>query len=391
MALTKVVMPKTGAEMEEGRIMAWRRSEGERVRKGEVLLEIETDKAIMEVESPESGILLKRLHAEGQTVPATCLIAVLGDGSEAAEQIGEFIQSEDATPLPQPRPVSAGTEILPPPSTLPGTGRIKASPLARRLAEEKGIDLASIEGTGPDGRIEKEDVLRAVDRRAAAAPSSDLVVPLSPMRRAIARRVAQSNQEVPAFSVTLSLDMTGALSRKKELQAAGILASINDLVVFGVSRVLASYPDLNAEFKGDSILRHGDINIGIVVGTEEGLYVPVVRAADRLSLEEIAAETERLTSLAQRKAITEKALTGGTFTISNLGMYGVDSFNAVILPAQTGILSVGSIVEKPVRGKNGELLWSFAMSVTLTVDHRAVDGLTAAKFLSDLKSLLQAL
>jgi pyruvate dehydrogenase E2 component (dihydrolipoamide acetyltransferase) len=389
--LTKVLMPKTGAEMEEGRIMAWRRSEGEHVRKGEVLLEIETDKAIMEVESPASGILLKRLPAEGQTVPATRLIAVLGDGSETAEQIGEFIQSEDATPLPQPGPVSAGTEILPPSSTLPGTGRIKASPLARRLAEEKGINLASIEGTGPDGRIEKEDVLRAVDTRAAAAPSSDVVVPLSPMRRAIARRVAQSHQDVPAFSVTVSLDMTGALSRKKELQTAGKLASINDLVVFGVSRVLASYPDLNAEFKGDSILRHGDINIGIVVGAEEGLYVPVIRAADKLSLEEIAAETERLTSVAQRKAITEKALTGGTFTVSNLGMYGVDSFNAVILPSQTGILSVGSIVEKPVRGKNGELLWSSAMSVTLTVDHRAVDGLTAAKFLSALKSLLQAL
>ena len=390
MALTKILMPKTGAEMEEGRIMAWRKSEGEPVRKGEVLLEIETDKAIMEVESPTSGILLKRLHGEGQTVPATCLIAVLGDGSEAAEQIGEFIQSEVATPLPQPRAVSAGAEILPPPSTPPGRGRIKASPLARRLAEEKSIDLASIEGTGPEGRIEKEDVLRAVEA-GAAAPRNDRVIPLSPMRRAIARGVAQSHQEVPAFSVTLSLDMTRALSRKKELQAAGISASINDFAIFGVSRILASYPDLNAEFKSDSILRHGDINIGIVVGAEEGLYVPVVRAADRLSLEEIAAETERLTSLVQRKAITEKALTGGTFTISNLGMYGVDSFNAVILPGQTGILSVGSIAEKPVRGRNGELLWSSAMSVTLTVDHRAVDGLAAAKFLSDLKSLLQAL
>ena len=390
MALTKIVMPKTGAEMEEGRIMAWRKSEGEQVRKGEVLLDIETDKAIMEVESPASGILLKRLHPEGQTVPATCLIALLGDGSEAAEQIGEFIQSEVAAPLPLPRAVSAAAEVLPPPSTPSATGRIKASPLARRLAEEKGIDLASIEGTGPEGRIEKEDVIRAVEAR-AAAPGNDRVAPLSPMRRAIGRRVAQSHQEVPAFSVTLSLDMTRALARKKELQAAGISASINDLVVFGVSRVLASYPDLNAEFKGDSILRHGDINIGFVVGAEEGLYVPVIRAADKLSLEEIAAETERLTSLAQRKAITEKALTGGTFTVSNLGMYGVDSFNAVILPAQTGILSVGGIVEKPGRGKNGELLWSSAMSVTLTVDHRAVDGLTAAKFLSDLKSLLQAL
>jgi pyruvate dehydrogenase E2 component (dihydrolipoamide acetyltransferase) len=168
MALTKILMPKTGAEMEEGRILAWRRSEGEPVRKGEVLLEIETDKAIMEVESPTSGILLKRLHGEGQTVPVTCLIAVLGDGSEAAEQIGEFIQSEVATPLPQPRAASASTEILPPPSTPPGTGRIKASPLARRLAEEKGIDLASIEGTGPERRIEKEDVLRAVEARAPA-------------------------------------------------------------------------------------------------------------------------------------------------------------------------------------------------------------------------------
>ena len=176
MALTKILMPKTGAEMEEGRIMAWRRSEGEPVRKGEVLLEIETDKAIMEVESPTSGILLKRLYGEGQTVPATCLIAVLGDGSEAAEQIGEFIQSEVATPLPQPRAVSADAEILSPPSAPPGKGRIKASPLARRLAEEKGVDLASIEGTGPEGRIEKEDVLMAVEAR-AAAPGNDLEPP----------------------------------------------------------------------------------------------------------------------------------------------------------------------------------------------------------------------
>lgn len=170
MPLTKILMPKTGAEMEEGRIMVWRRSAGEPVRKGEVLLEIETDKAIMDVESPASGILLRRLHAQGQTVPATALIAVLGDGSETAEQIDDFMQSEVATPLSQPRPVSAGAEVLPPPATPPATGRIKASPLARRLAEENGIDLAFIEGTGPEGRIEKEDVLRAIEARAADSP-----------------------------------------------------------------------------------------------------------------------------------------------------------------------------------------------------------------------------
>jgi len=168
MPLTKILMPKTGAEMEEGRIMVWRKSDGEQVRKGEVLLEIETDKAIMDVESPASGILLKRLHAQGQTVPATALIAVLGDGSEDAGQIDEFIQSEVATSLPQTQAVSASARNLPSPATPQVTGRIKASPLARRLAGEKGIDLASIEGTGPEGRIEKEDVLRAIEAQAAA-------------------------------------------------------------------------------------------------------------------------------------------------------------------------------------------------------------------------------
>ncbi len=390
MPLTRIIMPKTGADMEEGRILAWKKKEGERVAKGEVLLEIETDKATMEVESPESGLVLKLFRREGDTVPATELIAILGEGNESAEEVGKLVSVRREAATRQPAP-AAQTEASAPPARSEGPARVKASPLARKLAQEMGVDLAKVRGTGPEGRIEKDDVLKAAEAKTASIKPSDEVVALSPMRRAIARRVTRSKREIPDFSVTMAMDMTAALRKKEELQQAAKEVSINDLLIFAVARVLPRHPTLNAEFKDDSLLLHRDINIGFAVGTDDGLYVPVVRYAGLMTVEDIARETQRLSSKAEQKHLIEEDMTGGTFTISNLGMFGVNSFTAIISPPQTAILSVGRVVEQPGRSEDGALVWRPEMAATLTVDHRAVDGLAAAEFLSDLRDFLKSL
>jgi pyruvate dehydrogenase E2 component (dihydrolipoamide acetyltransferase) len=393
MALSQVIMPKTGAEMEEGKIVSWKKQPGERVATGEILLEIETDKATMDVESPATGLLLRSLFPAGENVPATNLIAVIGDGTESAEEIASFIQSisrpgsAPAAPV-APEPAAA---LAPQTGSKASDQRVKASPLARRLAQEKGIDLASIQGTGPEGRIEKDDVIRAAEAKVAEPSRNDEVIKLSAMRRAIGRRVRASKQEIPDFSVTMIMDMAAALRKKSDLQAAGKLVSLNDLIIFATARTLVAHPDLNAQLEADSLRHHRDVNVGFAVGTAEGLYLPVVRHADRLRVEEIAAETERLTRKIESKQIAEEDLSGATFTVSNLGMFGVESFTAIIVPPQTGILSLGTIVEQAVRGDASAIAWQPVMSATLTVDHRVVDGLAAAKFLRDLKAQLAVL
>ncbi len=392
MPLTRVIMPKTGADMEEGRILAWKKKEGERVAKGEVLLEIETDKATMEVEAPNSGVVMKLFFADGVNVPATHLIAVLGDGNESAAEIAQ-LSSEGSSPAPAAataRPAETVAASLPAARPSAG-GKVAASPLARKLAQEMGIDLATVQGSGPGGRIEKEDILKSAESAEPSVATVGTRVPLSPMRRAIARHVTRSMQEIPNFSVTMAMDMAAALRKKSELKAAGKSVSLNDLLIFAVSRVLPRHPSLNAEFLSDAMLLHQNVNIGFAVGADDGLYIPVVRSASTLSAEQIAAETRRLSAKAGSKQISEEDMAGGTFTISNLGMYGVESFTAIISPPQTAILSIGEIRENSVRGDDGSLAWRLEMAATVTVDHRAVDGLAAAKFLADLRDFLMSL
>jgi pyruvate dehydrogenase E2 component (dihydrolipoamide acetyltransferase) len=396
MPLSQVIMPKTGAEMEEGKIVSWKKQPGERIKTGEILLDIETDKAVMDVESPASGVLLRSLFAAEEKVPATHLIAVIGEGTESAEEIDRFIKSithpssAPDTPTAASEPAAAAA---PQTSSKGSDQRIKASPLARRLAQEKGIDLATVQGTGPDGRIEKDDVLRASTTKVAApapASSSGDVVQLSSMRRAIGRTVKRSKQEIPEFSVTTQMEMAAALRRKDHLKAAGKTVSLNDLILFATSRTLVAHPDLNSLLEGDS-LRRREINIGFALGTDEGLYLPVVRKADKLSIEEIATVTAQYAAKAEKKQITEEDLTSGTFTVSNLGMFGVESFTAIIVPSQAAILSVGAVADQPRRDDQGGLTWHPVMAATLTLDHRVADGLAAARFLRDLKTQLNAL
>jgi pyruvate dehydrogenase E2 component (dihydrolipoamide acetyltransferase) len=400
MALSEVIMPKTGAEMEEGKIVSWKKQPGERVATGEILLEIETDKATMDVESPATGVLLRSLFAADEKVPATHLIAVIGEGNESAEEIDRFIKN---LTHPGPAPVAPAAPpafepaaaAAPPASSKGSDQRVKASPLARRLAQEKGIDLAAVQGTGPDGRIEKEDVLRAATTKPAApvpvtSSTSGEVVPLSTMRKAIARTVVRSKQEIPEFSVTMQMEMGAALRKKNALKAAGTPVSVNDLILFATAKTLAAHPDLNSLLEGDT-LRRREINIGFALGTDDGLFLPVVRKADKLSIEEIATVTGQYAAKAEKKQITEEDLTGGTFTVSNLGMFGVESFTAIIVPGQAAILSVGAVVDQLRRDDNGGLTWHPVMAATLTLDHRVADGLAAARFLRDLKAQLNAL
>lgn len=391
MPLTRVIMPKTGADMEEGRIVAWKKKEGDRVAKGDVLLEIETDKATMEVEAPESGVVMKHFYADGDTVPATRLIAAIGEGNESAAEIAQ-LASEGAAPAPvaQERPAETTAAALP---TLKssGGGKVAASPLARKLAQEMGVDISRVQGTGPGGRVEKDDVIKAAEASKSTSGSGDTRLPLSAMRRAIARHVTRSKQEIPDFSVTMVMEMTAALRQKSELRAAGKEVSINDILLFAVSRVLPRHPSLNAEFQTDALLVHHDVHIGFALGSDDGLYIPVVRSAQQLSVEQIAAETRRLSEKATTKRLTEDDMAGGTFTVSNLGMFGVESFTAIISPPQTGILSVGQVRDNPVRAGAGSFTWCPEMAATLTVDHRAVDGLAAAKFLADLRDFLKSL
>jgi pyruvate dehydrogenase E2 component (dihydrolipoamide acetyltransferase) len=377
--------------MEQGRIVAWRKKEGERVAKGDVLLEIETDKANMEVEATESGVVLKHVFAEGANVPATHLIAIIGDGNESAEEIARLSSQGDT---PAPVKTERPAEVAAPSQTAPKAasgGKAPASPLARRLAQEMGIDIATVQGSGPGGRIEKEDVLKAAEGAEPAAPAGDTRVPHTPMRRAIARHVTRSMQEIPNFSVTMAMDMTAALRKKNELKSAGKDVSLNDILIFAVSRILPSHPNLNAEFQPDALLVHQDVHIGFAVGAEDGLYIPVVRSAGKISVEEIAVETRRLTDKVAAKTLMEEEMAGGTFTISNLGMFGVESFTAIISPPQTAILSLGEVRESPVRTGDGSLAWHPEMAATVTVDHRAVDGLAAAKFLAALREFLKLL
>ena len=400
MALTEVIMPKTGAEMEEGKIVSWKKKPGDAIKSGEVLLEIETDKATMDVESPATGVLLRALFPEGEKVTATHMIAVIGDGSESASEIDRFIKGDTqpvtATEAPAAPAATASIAAAPAPcAPAPSDQKVKSSPLARRLAQEKGIDLATIQGTGPDGRIEKDDVLRAATAKAAApvlvpAPSNGGVIQLSTMRKAISRTVVRSKTEIPEFSVTMQMEMAAAIRRKNALKAAGTPVSVNDLILFATARALALHPDLNSLLEGDT-LRRREINIGFALGTDDGLFLPVVRKTDKLSLQEIATITSQYAAKAEKKQITEEDLTGGTFTVSNLGMFGVESFTAIIVPGQAAILSVGAATDQLRRDGNGGLTWHPVMAATLTLDHRVANGLEAARFLRDLKAQLNAL
>jgi pyruvate dehydrogenase E2 component (dihydrolipoamide acetyltransferase) len=411
----EVKLPRLGQGMESGTIVRWLKSEGDTVEKGEPLFEVDTDKATQEVESELSGVLLAIAVAEGE-VPVGQTVAVIG---EPGEEVAIADRSETASKSPEPEapapvePASAGPDVDETPfrAAINGaredTTRIKASPLARRMARERGVDLAGLTGTGPDGRIIAEDVERAASGTPAVAAVAPAVAPsaaaasptrapdevesvqLTSIRRTIARRLTEA-WTVPAFQLTVSADMTEAnelIQRSRELDPDARV-TVTDLLAKVCARALVRHPDVNVQFAGDSIQRFPSAHIGIAVAAPQGLYVPVIRSVERLSLPEVAARRAAIVAKARDGALQLADLEGGTFTISNLGMFGVEQFIAVLNPPQAAILAVGAAIDKAVV-VDGELVIRPMMTVTLTVDHRAVDGAPAADFLRTVKTFLE--
>jgi pyruvate dehydrogenase E2 component (dihydrolipoamide acetyltransferase) len=401
--------------MEAGTIVRWLKSEGDQVEKGEPLYELDTDKVTQEVEAEASGVLLKILAGEGEEIEVGKRIAVIGEQGEdvAAEAEVEEDEQEEGSPgeareeerergrEAAQRPVRdsgpvegvRGNREVPPtqheaqPSRV--DGRVKASPLARRIARERGIELTSLTGTGPEGRIVAEDVERAAATPAhatvGAAPLEAEVVPLSSIRRTIARRLTKA-WEAPAFQISMSADMTRAQALRERLRDQKV--TVTDVLTKLSAIALLRHRELNAQFADDELRIFPSANIGLAVATERGLIVPVLRKVERKSLVQLAVERGQLVERARTAKLTQEDLEDGTFTISNLGMYGVEIFTAVLNPPQAAILAVGAIEEKPVV-EEGELVVRPMMAMTLTCDHRAVDGSNASEFLRELKLLIE--
>ena len=384
---TEVKLPRLGQGMESGTIVRWLKSEGEQVSKGEPLYELDTDKVTQEVEAEASGVLLKIAVNEGEVEVGRTIAFIGKEGENVAV---EAVEAPKPAKEEAPKPV----EKTPEPQPTTTNGRVKASPLARRLARERGIDLSSVRGTGPEGRIVAEDVERSEVQPArapvAATPSGEVTsTPLSNVRKTIARRLTEA-WTVPAFMLTVSADMTRAnelVARRRELEP-DVRVTVTDLLTRVCAQALARHPGMNVQYTDDALLSFPNANVGIAVAAPQGLVVPVVHNAEQLSLTQIANVRGDLVSRARDGKLRAEDIDGGTFTISNLGMFAVDQFVAVLNPPQASILAVGATREQVVP-RDGELDVVPLMTMTLTCDHRAVDGATGAEFLDTIKTFLE--
>jgi pyruvate dehydrogenase E2 component (dihydrolipoamide acetyltransferase) len=408
---TEIKLPRLGQGMESGTVVRWLKQEGERVEKGEPLYELDTEKVTQEVEADASGVLLKISVQEGE-VPVGQTIAVIG---EEGEEVAEAEEAPEADEAPEEEgsrapardedrergkeaaaePSEQITDVQEPSRT---DGRVKASPLARRIARERGIELAQVRGTGPEGRIVAEDVERAAAGpvpSAAPAPTGPAAEPeveqLTSIRKTIARRLTKA-WEAPVFQLVVTADMTRAQEVRERLvermREGETKPTVSDLLTKVCAAALMRHPTVNAHYTDETVTRFSMANVGIAVATDRGLVVPVIRSAERLTISEIAAVRADLVSRARDAKLQQADLEDGTFTISNLGMYGIEQFVAVLNPPQVAILAVGAIEEKPVV-VDGELEILPQMTLTLTCDHRALDGSVAAEFLGTVRELLE--
>jgi pyruvate dehydrogenase E2 component (dihydrolipoamide acetyltransferase) len=405
---TEIKLPRLGQGMESGTIVKWLKSEGEQVEKGEPLYELDTDKVTQEVEADASGVLLKIAVSEGE-VEVGRTIAVIGEQGEevsvdsssngaSAEKVEEQGEEEGSRAPQRDQERETGRAATAAPDTSQGQsfgdggGRLKASPLARRIARERGVELAQIQGTGPDGRIVAEDV-----ERAQAAPSPTVAAPtaevevrqLTNVRKTIARRLTQAWQ-APVFQLTVDADMTNAQALVQELRELhpDERPTITDVLTRVTAAALMRHRDVNAHYVDDEIHVYSNANVGIAVAAPQGLVVPVIRSAERLSIAEIAHARAEVVQRARDNKLQQQDLQDGTFTISNLGMFGVDQFIAVLNPPQVAILAVGATGDRVV-ARDGELAVEPTMTMTLTCDHRAIDGAVGAQFLQSLKRFVE--
>jgi pyruvate dehydrogenase E2 component (dihydrolipoamide acetyltransferase) len=423
----EITMPKLSDTMTDGTLVKWHKKENDPVKPGDIIAEVETDKATQELEAFEPGTVAKIVAAEGAKVPVGGLIVVLAKPGEKVADVAKGVKSGGATakaaaeasadkgdaskpstatataPAPAPAAVQA------PASAEPASHRdngapIRVSPLARKIAAEKGVDLAAISGSGPDGRIIKRDVLAAPAGGKAAgtaaaysapapAPAAVLeakTIPLSNMRQTIARRLLEAKQSIPHFYVSIDVQMDNLLALRKSAneQLAPTKLTVTDFITRAVAVAVTQLPAINASFGGTQIVRHGSVHVGIAVAIEDGLVVPVLRDAQTKNLRQISAEIKQLAELARTRKLKADQMTGSTITISNLGMYGIKEFTAIINPPEAAILAIGGTEARPIV-KDGQLAVGQVMTVTLSADHRVVDGATGAEFLGKLKAILE--
>ena len=395
--ISEVIIPDLGSTGGDVVLEEWLVKPGQVVKSGQSLFIVTTDKATVEVEAFRDGVVREIQVEAGQTLSTGTIVALLADSLEEQIHTPEPAQEMQTPKVPPSAEPTAQTKPH------PDNARILASPLARRMAVQEGIDLASIQGSGSNGQILKRDVESSIETQQAAASLKMVSTKqesggarremLSPMRRAIAERVQRSNNEIPHFNAVITVDMFAALEARRQAvewaeKQGYSKPSITDLCIKATALTLREMPTLNISFNGDSIISYADINIGLVIGLEEGMLVPVIQRADRMNIFALAASTQRLKLRAEEGQLSANDLGGGTFTLSNLGMYGLDSFTAVINPPQAGILALGAVKEYPAV-VNGALSARPLMTATLSVDHRVVDGITAARFVEAFKETLE--
>lgn len=429
--VTKVHMEALSPTMEEGQLVRWLKSEGDEVSDGDILAEIETDKATMELVARGEGILRKVLLGEGGTAPVGAVIGVIAGAEEDLGDLasggGGASASADSTtttaptadqpsvaPPAEPTPEASTRVEAPPESDVPGSvgpgegtvaGRVKASPVARRMARDAAVSLSLVEGSGPGGRIIKRDI-EAAQARGLETPTREVGpaaysrpsgvdyedIPLSQMRKTIAKRLVESIGPVPHFFLRISVDMSRVLDARKKvnglLEAEGEKVSINDFLLKGIAQALYRHPEVNAHWQGETIRRHFRVHLGVAVAVEDGLITPVIRDANMKGLAEISREVRELAARGREKRLQPEEYTGSTFSVSNLGMFGIHEFTGVINPPEAGILAVGGIEETPVV-EDGDVVVRPLMKVTMSCDHRVIDGATGSRFLQTLKGMLE--
>ena len=389
--ISEVTMPSMGADMTEGTIVKWLKNEGDEVKRGDKLAEIETDKTVVEMECYNDGILRKIIVQEGQAVPVGDLIAYIGDAGDEVPEGSSNASNNTVTESTN----STETVENQVPNPSPSIGKVKASPIAKKLATELGVDLTSINGSGPGGRITREDVEEA----SKGSTSGDSIqgsedsnsVPLTPMRKAIAGVVSKSKSEIPHFYISNSADMSEVIKMRSEFnEKNSVKVSVNDIVLFAVTQALKKFPKFNSSFNEGNLIEHKNINVGMAIALPVGLIVPAVLGCEDKNLTEISDSAKDLASRAKGSGspLTQEENNGATFSVSNLGMFDIDEFVAIIVPPQSAILSVGKANDEVIV-KEGNMVISKIMKMTLSVDHRVNDGAEAAMFLGELKEILE--
>ncbi len=407
-----IEMPKLSDTMTEGTLLKWRKKEGDKVEAGDVIADVETDKATMEMEAFDDGILHKFFVAEGAKVPIGDKVALLLEKGEAPPKDGEApvteskksasAKADTIAPAPEgARPAASKS------AAVPGGGRVKASPLAKKVATAKGVELSGLAGSGPGGRIIARDVEGApagasTAKSAAPAPvaatpagEGDQRIALSGMRRVIAERLLTSKTTIPHFYLNIEVDAGPLMKFRAEANVASEAAgasklTVNDFILKAVVSAAAKVPAVNASFAGDAIIQYGSINLAVAVAVEDGLVTPVIRSAQKRSLREISEAVKDLAGRARNKKLKPEEYQGGTITVSNLGNYGIDNFFAIINPPQAMIIAVGAIVKKPVVNAKNEIVVGQRLAIGLSADHRVVDGAVGAQYLAELRRLIES-